>query len=154
MWSRSQNQENPWGTQRVIDRYLCSVSPTRSSRGLSRNLFGLKRNLGLNVKDNCANAKSHSILILYFWVVAFVLRGFSFCHRCHRKQSKPKLANNFMYTFLIIGSDRFFVETALAKGSRLRKIFDFTFKQISPSTLVILLVQNKETRKRIVYFCI
>ena len=24
-----------WGTQRVIDRYLCSVSPTRSSRGLS-----------------------------------------------------------------------------------------------------------------------
>ena len=25
----------PVGTQRVIDRYLCSVSPTRSSRGLS-----------------------------------------------------------------------------------------------------------------------
>ena len=25
----------PWGTQRVIDRYLCSVSPTRSLRGLS-----------------------------------------------------------------------------------------------------------------------
>ena len=26
---------SPWGTQRVIDRYLCSVSSTRSSRGLS-----------------------------------------------------------------------------------------------------------------------
>ena len=26
LWSRSQNQESPWGTQRVIDRYLCSVS--------------------------------------------------------------------------------------------------------------------------------
>ena len=35
LWSRSQNQESMWGTQRVIDRYLCSVSPTRSSRGLS-----------------------------------------------------------------------------------------------------------------------
>ena len=35
LWSRSQNQQSPWGTQRVIDRYLCSVSPTRSSRGLS-----------------------------------------------------------------------------------------------------------------------
>ena len=33
--SRSQNQRSPWGIQRVIDRYLCSVSPTRSSRGLS-----------------------------------------------------------------------------------------------------------------------
>ena len=35
LWSRSQNQESPWGTQRVIDQYLCSVSPTRSLRGLS-----------------------------------------------------------------------------------------------------------------------
>ena len=35
LWSRSQNQESPWGTQRVINRYLCSLSPTRSSRGLS-----------------------------------------------------------------------------------------------------------------------
>ena len=35
LWSRSQNQESPWGTQRVIDRYLCSVSPTKSSRSLS-----------------------------------------------------------------------------------------------------------------------
>ena len=35
LWSRFQNQRSPWGTQRVIDRYLCSVSPTRSSRGLS-----------------------------------------------------------------------------------------------------------------------
>ena len=34
-WSRSQNQQTPWETQRVIDRYLCSVFPTRSSRGLS-----------------------------------------------------------------------------------------------------------------------
>ena len=31
----SQNQQSRWGTQRVINRYLCSVSPTRSSRGLS-----------------------------------------------------------------------------------------------------------------------
>ena len=30
LWSRSQNQQSPWGTQRAIDRYLCSVSPTRS----------------------------------------------------------------------------------------------------------------------------
>ena len=29
------NPESPWGTQRIIDRYLCSVSPTRSRRGLS-----------------------------------------------------------------------------------------------------------------------
>ena len=28
-------KQSPWGTQRVIDRYFCSVSPTRSSRGLS-----------------------------------------------------------------------------------------------------------------------
>ena len=35
LWSRSLNQKSPWGTQRVIDQYLCSVSPTRSSRGLS-----------------------------------------------------------------------------------------------------------------------
>ena len=40
IWRRAlmvaiQNQQSPWGTQRVIDRYLCSVSPTRSSRGLS-----------------------------------------------------------------------------------------------------------------------
>ena len=35
LWSRSQNPESPWGIQRLIDRYLCSVSPTRSSRGLS-----------------------------------------------------------------------------------------------------------------------
>ena len=35
LWSRSQNKEIPWGIQRVIDQYLCSVSPTRSSRGLS-----------------------------------------------------------------------------------------------------------------------
>ena len=35
LWLRSQNQQSPWGTQRVIDQYLCSVSPTRSSRGLS-----------------------------------------------------------------------------------------------------------------------
>ena len=27
LWSRSPNQESPWGTQRVIDRYLCSVYP-------------------------------------------------------------------------------------------------------------------------------
>ena len=33
--ARSQNPESPWGTQRVIDRYLCSVSARRSSRGLS-----------------------------------------------------------------------------------------------------------------------
>ena len=26
--SQSQNQQSPWGNQRVIDRYLCSVSPT------------------------------------------------------------------------------------------------------------------------------
>ena len=26
LWSQSQNQESPWGIQRVIDRYLCSVS--------------------------------------------------------------------------------------------------------------------------------
>ena len=26
MWSQSQNQQSPWVTQRVIDRYLCSVS--------------------------------------------------------------------------------------------------------------------------------
>ena len=26
LWSRSPNQQSPWGTQRVIDRYLCSVS--------------------------------------------------------------------------------------------------------------------------------
>ena len=31
----SQNQRSPWGTQRVIDRYLCFVSHTRFSRGLS-----------------------------------------------------------------------------------------------------------------------
>ena len=35
LWSRSPNQESPWGMQRAIDQYLCSVSPTRSSRGLS-----------------------------------------------------------------------------------------------------------------------
>ena len=35
LWSRSQNQQSQWGTQSVIDRYLCSVSPTRFSRGLS-----------------------------------------------------------------------------------------------------------------------
>ena len=40
IWRRAlvvaiQNQESPWGTQSVINRYLCSVSPTRSSRGLS-----------------------------------------------------------------------------------------------------------------------
>ena len=35
LWLRSQNQQSPWGTQRVIDRYLFSVSPKRSSRGLS-----------------------------------------------------------------------------------------------------------------------
>ena len=29
------NQRSPWVIQRVIDRYLCSVCPTRSSRGLS-----------------------------------------------------------------------------------------------------------------------
>ena len=29
------NKQRSWGTQRVINRYLCSVSPTRSSRGLS-----------------------------------------------------------------------------------------------------------------------
>ena len=38
LWSRSQNPESPWGTQRVIDQYLCSVSPTRSSRGLSTSI--------------------------------------------------------------------------------------------------------------------
>ena len=27
LWSRSQNQQSPWGTRRVIDRYLCSVPP-------------------------------------------------------------------------------------------------------------------------------
>ena len=32
LWSRSQNQESSWGTQKVIDRYLCSVSPTRFLR--------------------------------------------------------------------------------------------------------------------------
>ena len=26
LWSQSQNQQSPWGIQRVIDRYLCSVS--------------------------------------------------------------------------------------------------------------------------------
>ena len=40
LWSQSQNQESPpRGTQRVIDRYLCSVSPTRFSRGLSTPAF-------------------------------------------------------------------------------------------------------------------
>ena len=29
-WSQSQNQQSPWGIQRVIDQYLCSVSPTRA----------------------------------------------------------------------------------------------------------------------------
>ena len=29
------NQQSPWGIQKVIDRYLCPVFPTRSSRGLS-----------------------------------------------------------------------------------------------------------------------
>ena len=43
LWSRSQNQESPWGTQKVIDRYLCSVSPTRSSRGLSTSALNLNR---------------------------------------------------------------------------------------------------------------
>ena len=35
LWSQSPSQQSPWGTQRVIDRYICSVSPKRSSRGLS-----------------------------------------------------------------------------------------------------------------------
>ena len=35
LWSRSPNQQSPWGTRRVIDRYLCFVSPTRSLRDLS-----------------------------------------------------------------------------------------------------------------------
>ena len=35
LWSRSQNQQSPCGTQRVINRYFFSVSPTRSSKGLS-----------------------------------------------------------------------------------------------------------------------
>ena len=35
LWSRSQKQQSPWGTQRVIDRYLCSMFPTKFSRGLS-----------------------------------------------------------------------------------------------------------------------
>ena len=35
LWSQSSNQQSPWGTQRVINQYLCSVSPTRFSRGLS-----------------------------------------------------------------------------------------------------------------------
>ena len=35
LWLQSPNQQSLWGTQRVIDRYLCSVSRTRSLRGLS-----------------------------------------------------------------------------------------------------------------------
>ena len=35
LWSRSPNQQSPWGTQKVIDQYLCSVYPTRFSRDLS-----------------------------------------------------------------------------------------------------------------------
>ena len=30
LWSQSQNQQSPWGTQRVINQYLCSVSLTRA----------------------------------------------------------------------------------------------------------------------------
>ena len=37
--SRCPNQQSPWGTQRVINRYLCSVSPTRSSRNRSFTLI-------------------------------------------------------------------------------------------------------------------
>ena len=55
LYSRSQNQESPWGTQRVIDQYLCSVSPTRSLRGLSMPVLNhwsipcsLKTRLGFN----------------------------------------------------------------------------------------------------------
>ena len=40
LWRRAlavanSNQQSTWGTHRVIDRYLCSVSSTRFSRGLS-----------------------------------------------------------------------------------------------------------------------